>query len=88
MGEQLRPRLGRLRELRFQHLGDPPMELLSLPLHQRVVQGVLEQRVLEDVTAAGRPALRVQDVSLNQLCQLPLERRLVQVPRRRPAVRG
>ena len=78
MGEQLRPRLGGLRELRFQHLGDPPVELLSLALDQRVVQGILEQRVLEDVAAAGRPALRVQDFSLNQLCQLRLERRLVQ----------
>ena len=78
MGEQLRPRLGRLRELRFQHLGDPPMELLSLPLDQRVVQRVLEQCVLEDVTAARRPALRVQDLRLHQLGQLRLQRRLVQ----------
>ena len=83
MGEQLRPGLGRLRELRLQHFGDPPMELLSLPLDQRVVQGVLEQRVLEDVTAAGRPALRVQDLRLNQLGQRPFERRLVHESRRR-----
>ena len=88
MGEQLRPRLGRLRELRFQHFGDPPVELLALSLDQRVVQGVFEQRVLEDVTAARRPALRVQDVSLNQLCQLPVERRLVQSRDGGHAVRG
>ena len=79
MGEQLRLRLGGLRELRFQHVGDPPMELLALSLDQRVVQGVLEQRVLEDVTAAGRPALRVQDLRLHQLRQFALQRRLVQV---------
>ena len=79
MGEQLRPRLGRLRELRFQHVGDPPMELLALSLDQRVVQGVLEQRVLEDVGAAGRPALRVQDLRLHQLRQFALQRPLVQV---------
>ena len=79
MGEQLRPRLGRLREMRFQHVGDPPMKLLALSLDQRVVQRVLEQRVLEDVTAAGRPALRVQDLRLHQLRQFALQRPLVQV---------
>ena len=55
MGEQLRPRLGGLRELRFQHVGDPPMKLLALSLDQRVVQRVLEQRVLEDVSCSGVP---------------------------------
>ena len=78
VGEQLRPRLGGLRELRFQHLGDPPVELLPLSLDQRVVQRVFEQGVLEDVSAAGRPALRVQDLRLHQLGQFRLERRLVQ----------
>ena len=78
MGEQLRPRLGGLRELRFQHFGDPPMELLALPLDQRVVQRVFEECVFEDVRAARRPALRVQDLRLNQLGQLRLQRRFVQ----------
>ena len=77
VGEQLRLRLGGLREPRLQHLGDPPVELLPLALDQRVVQRVFEEGVLEDVGAPGRPALRVQDLRLHQLGQLGLERRLV-----------
>ena len=77
VAQQLRLRLGGLRELRFQHLADPPVELLPLALDQRVVQRVFEQGVLEDVGAARRPALRVQDLRLHQLGQLRLERRLV-----------
>jgi len=71
--EVLRPRKGGLRELRFEHLGDQPVELLPLPFSQRVLQRVFEEGVLENVGAAGRMPLRVQDLQLNQLGQLRLE---------------
>ena len=71
VGEQFRLRLDGLRELRLQHLGDPPVELLPLALDQRVVQRVLEQGVLEDVGAARRPTLRIQDLGLHQLGRVP-----------------
>ena len=83
VAQQLRLSLRGLRELRFQHLADPPVKLLPLALDQRVVQCVFEQGVLEDVRAAGRPALRVEDLRLRQLGQLRLEGRLVQVRRLR-----
>ena len=75
--DQLRRRLDRLRGSRLQNFGDPPVEVLSLLLDQRVVQGLFEQGVLEDVSASGRAALGIQDVGLDQLAQLVLEKRLV-----------
>src|ERR1700730_17821526 len=77
VAQQLRLSLGGLRELRFQHLADPPVELLPLTLDQRVVQRVFEKGVLEEVRATRRPALRVQDLGLRQLGQLRLKSRLV-----------
>src|SRR2546421_1476310 len=62
VAQQLRLSLGGLRELRFQHLADLPVELLTLALYQRVVQRVFEQGVLEDVCATRGPTLRVQDL--------------------------
>ena len=52
MGEQLRPRLGGLRELCFQHVGDPAMKLLALSLTSAPTRRP-RARVLEDITAAG-----------------------------------
>src|ERR1700730_16067038 len=73
VAQQLRLSPGGLRELRFQHLADPPVELLSLALDKRVVQRVFKQGVLEDVRATRRPALGVQDLGLRQLGQLRLK---------------
>ena len=67
----------RLRGSRLQDFGDPPVEVLSLLLDQRVVQRLFEEGVLEDVTASGSAALGIQDVGLDQLAQLVLEKRLV-----------
>jgi len=75
--EQLGLRLPFGEELRFQHFGDPPVELLPLSLDQSVVKRIFEQGVLEDVRATRRPTLRVQDLGLRQLGQLRLESRLV-----------
>ena len=78
--QQLWLRLGDLWEPGLEHLGDPPMELLSLALDERVIERILEEGVFEYVGASGRPALRVQDLRLHQLRQLDLERELVVGP--------
>ena len=78
VAEKLRLCLGGLGELRFQHLGDAPVELLALVLDQRVVEGIFEQGVLENIVAPGRPALGVEDLRLHQFGQLGLEGWLVQ----------
>src|SRR5947209_5973284 len=77
VGEQLRPRLGGLRESRFQRLADPAVELLALALDQRVVQRIFKKGVLEKIRATGRSALLIKDLRLHQFRQLDLERRLV-----------
>src|SRR2546423_9736428 len=43
VSQQFGLRLSRLRELCYQHLGDPPVELLALVLDQRVIQRVLQE---------------------------------------------
>jgi hypothetical protein len=48
-----------LREAPFQHLGNPSMELLPLGFDERVIGGVLDQGMFEDVLAAWRPAHRL-----------------------------
>ena len=78
VAQQLRLRLDGLRELSFQHLADPPVELLPLALDQRVIQRVLEQGVLEDVGATRRPTLRVQDVGLRQMKENVSSQRLAE----------
>src|SRR5258707_7818552 len=56
VAQQLRLSLGGLRELRFQHLADPPVELLPLTLDQCVVQRVLSRACLKMyVQRGGRP---------------------------------
>ncbi len=78
MGDQFWAGEDGLRKSCLKGLRGPPMELLSPALDQRVVQGIFEQRVLEDIARPGRPAFLVENLRLHQLCQLCLERRLVQ----------
>src|SRR5262245_55232361 len=64
VAQQLRLRLGGLRELRFQHLADRAVKLLALGLDQRVVQRVFEKCVLEDVRAPRWAAFWIQNLRL------------------------
>jgi len=65
--------------LRFERLADPRVELLSLALDEGVVQSVFQQSVLEDVSAARRPPIGIQDFCLREVGQLGLKSRLVEV---------
>ena len=73
MGQQFRLGLGRLRKSHFEHLANARVELLSLALDEGVVQSVFNQGVLEDVAAARRPPLGIQDFCLRQVGQFCLK---------------
>ena len=77
--QQFRSVLGGLREPGLQRQGGAPVELLSLALHQRVVQGVFEQSVLEEVGTPGRPSLPEQNLRSHQFVEFGLEVRFVHV---------
>ena len=62
MGEQFRLRLFGLREALLQHLGDLLVILLAFALEQRLIGGVLNQRVLEEIRR-----LRRQPTLIDQL---------------------
>src|SRR6516225_3838636 len=72
MGQQFGPPLGGLRELLFERQGNAPVKLLALALDQRVVQGIVEEGMLEDVGTMRRLALRIQDLCSHQSGELRL----------------
>ena len=74
VGQQLGLRLDDLRELALQQLGDLPVILLAGAPQQRLVGGVLDQRVLEDVAGPRRPAALIEQLGLDQLAQPVLQR--------------
>ena len=54
MRQQLRLDLGNLGKLRLQHLGNTLMVLLARTLQERLIGGILDEGMLEDVPAARR----------------------------------
>ena len=73
MGENLGLRPRQLGKSRLDHPGNPLVDLLALALEHRLVGGVLDQRVLEQVARPGRAALLEQDLGRDQLAQLATE---------------
>ena len=69
MGYQLGLRLGGLRELRGQRFGNPLMILLTHGAQQRLVGGLLDERVLEQVSRVGLGPLHVDQAGLQELLQ-------------------
>ncbi len=59
------------------------MKLLAFALHERVVEGVLEQRVLEEVRAVRRPTFLEENLGPNKFVQLRAQRGFAQVGYRR-----
>ena len=69
MGHQLGLRLGSLGKQLYQHLGNALMVLLPYALQERLIGGILDEGVLEDVAAARRQPSLVDQFSLHQLGQ-------------------
>src|SRR5215475_9552174 len=76
--ENLQLRLRQLREPRLEYLRDPAMVLLANAPQERVIRGVLDQGVLEDVARLGPDAALVKELRAGQLSECLTERRLLQ----------
>ena len=69
-----------LRKLRLQHLRNTLVVLLPGALEERLIGGLLDQRMLEDIRRLRWQPLLVQELRLHQLVQPALDGRLI--PRR------
>ena len=65
MGYQLRLGLGNVGKLRRQHLGNMLMILLARALQERLVGGILDEGVLEDLLAARRQTALVDQFGIH-----------------------
>ena len=65
MRYQLRLGLGNLGKLRLQHLGNALMVLLSRALQERLIGGILDEGMLEDVPAARRQTALVDQFGIH-----------------------
>ena len=72
--------LHRLGKLRLQHLRNTLVVLLPCALQERLIGGLLDQRMLEDIRRLGWQPLLVEELCLHQLVQPALDGRLI--PRR------
>jgi hypothetical protein len=66
-----------LRKLRLQHLRNPLMVLLPCAPQQRLIGGLLDEGMLEDILALRRQPPLVDQLSVHQLGQPLLQRHLV-----------
>ncbi len=73
MREELRLRAHDLRVAVLQELGDLAVVVLPRPPQQRLVRGVLDQRVLEDVLRARAPPALVEQLRVDELVQAALQ---------------
>ena len=73
MRQQLRFGGGGLREVCCEHPRDRGVQLLSAALQQRVVGGILHQRVLEGVGGLGRGATAERESGVGQLLECVVE---------------
>ena len=67
MGEQLGLRVRDLRKAHLQNRCNPRVQLLALELEERLVGGVLDQRMLERINGLGRRAAAKDQLGGQQL---------------------
>ena len=67
MGQGLRLALASVRKPLFERFGDARMQLLSPAFEERLVGGVLDQRVLETVGRLGRRAVAEHQLGGDEL---------------------
>ena len=77
MRQQLRLRRNKCRKMRNQCIGHTGMQHAATTVQQQRVRSFLNERVLERVRSCGHRATLVQQLCINETCQLFLQGRLV-----------
>jgi hypothetical protein len=75
--DELRAALDGVNEALLQQFRDLAVIMLAGAPQQRLVGGILDQRVLEDVARARRPAALIQQLSLDEAAESIAQARLV-----------